>query len=247
MGHNGNNDNEMEIDLIELAIQLINNWMMIGLITLLAAVIGFTTSRFLVTPQYESTSQLYVLSKSTSLTSLADIQMGTSLTNDYLVVVTGRPVLEQVAQDLNLEMEYNQLKEIVSVSNPTNSRILNITVKHPDPYTAKAIADEIADVSAKFIAQKMDQDPPTVIQYGYADGKPVSPSVGKNTLIGGLLGFLLASAIVIVTYLLDDSIMNAEDVEKKLGVNVLGSLPLTEEEYDGEKSKKKIGKHKKTA
>ena len=72
--------------------------MMIGLITLLAAVIGFTTSRFLITPQYESTSQLYVLSKSTSLTSLADIQMGTSLTNDYLVVVTGRPVLEQVAQ-----------------------------------------------------------------------------------------------------------------------------------------------------
>lgn len=247
MGHNGNNDNEMEIDLIELAIQLINNWMMIGLITLLAAVIGFTTSRFLITPQYESTSQLYVLSKSTSLTSLADIQMGTSLTNDYLVVVTGRPVLEQVAQDLNLEMEYIQLKEIVSVSNPTNSRILNITVKHPDPYTAKAIADEIADVSAKFIAQKMDQDPPTVIQYGYADGKPVSPSVGKNTLIGGLLGFLLASAIVIVTYLLDDSIMNAEDVEKKLGVNVLGSLPLTEEEYDGEKRKKKIGKQKKTA
>ena len=54
-------------------------------------------------------------------------------------------------------------------------------------------------------------------------------------------------AIVIVTYLLDDSIMNAEDVEKKLGVNVLGSLPLTEEEYDGEKSKKKIGKQKKTA
>lgn len=247
MGHNGNNDNEMEIDLIELAIQLINNWMMIGLITLLAAVIGFTTSRFLITPQYESTSQLYVLSKSTSLTSLADIQMGTSLTNDYLVVVTGRPVLEQVAQDLNLEMEYNQLKEIVSVSNPTNSRILNITVKHPDPYTAKAIADEIADVSAKFIAQKMDQDPPTVIQYGYADGKPVSPSIGKNTLIGGLLGFLLAASIVIVTYLLDDSIMNAEDVEKKLGVNVLGSLPLTEEEYDGEKNKKKIGKHKKTA
>lgn len=246
MERRANENEEIEIDLLELAIQLLNNWVMILLATVLAATIGFMTSRFVITPQYESTSQLYVLSKSTSLTSLADLQMGTSLTSDYLVVVKGRPVLEQVINDLGLEYTYQELSGLVDVTNPTNSRILDITVTHPDQDVAKEIADDVANVSAKFIAEKMDQDPPTVIQYGYADGNPVSPSIMKNTAIGGMLGFLIAAAIVVITYLVDDSIMNAEDVEKKLGVNVLGSLPLTEEEYDGKPvDKKKAGRKKK--
>ncbi|MBR4026328.1 MAG: capsular biosynthesis protein, partial [Lachnospiraceae bacterium] len=92
-------------------------------------------------------------------------------------------------------------------------------------------------------AEKMDQDPPTIIQYGYADGDPVSPSVGKNTIIGAMVGMLLAIAMVVIGHLMNDTIMTAEDVERKLGMNLLGSLPEEEtQEYDGKKrssSKKK--------
>ena len=105
---------------------------------------------------------------------------------------------------------------------------------------AKQIADEMANVSSAYIAEKMDQDPPRTIQNGYADGEPVSPSVGKNTVIGAFLGMLLAMAIVIVLYLMNDSVMTPEDLEKKVGLHVLGSLPLEDEaEYDGESSRKK--------
>lgn len=234
---------EIEIDLVELFFELLKYWKQIAASTVLVAIIALLISKFLMTPMYESTSELYVLSKSTSITSLTDIQMGTNLTNDYIVVVTERTVLEQVIRNLSLSMDYKDLGDEISVNNPSNSRILQITVRDANPELAKAIADELADVSAAFISEKMDQDPPSIISYGYQDGKPVSPSIFKNTIIGALLGFVLAAAVIVLAYMFNDTIMTAEDIEKKLGMNVLGSLPLEEAQYDGEKkSKSKLRK-----
>ncbi len=225
-------DDEIEIDLGALFFELLGHWKMIFLSSVLVGIIGLVISVFLITPQYESTSELYVLSKSTSITSLADIQMGTNLTNDYMVVVKGRPVLEQVISNLGLEETYQTLKGKVSLNNPSDSRILQITVTDPDSARAKLIADEIAEVSSRFISAKMDQDPPTIISYGYADGEPVSPNTMMNTAIGVLIGAFMSMAIVIITYLLNDTITNAEDVERKLGLNLLGTLPFEESEED---------------
>ena len=227
-------DNEIEIDLKDLFLEIVAFWKLILLALVLGAVIAYSISRFLMVPQYESTSELYVLSKSTSITSLADIQTGTSLTNDYMVVVKGRPVLEQVIANLGLDETYDSLEKKVTLENPSNSRILMITVRDENPLIAKTIADEIAEVGANFISLKMDQDRPTIIEKGYADGDPVSPSILKYTALGGILGALLAVVIVVLSYLLNDTIMTAEDVEKKLGLNVLGTLPMEESEYDGE-------------
>ncbi len=152
-------DNEIEIDLKDLFMEILAFWKLIFLALLLGAGIAYAVSEFLMVPQYESTAQLYVLSKSTSITSLADVQTGTSLTNDYMVVVEGRPVLEQVIENLGLEDDYESLKKKVSLNNPANSRILEITVRDASPEMAKQIADDIAKVGAAFIAEKMDQDP----------------------------------------------------------------------------------------
>ena len=222
-------DDEIEIDLRELLAVLLSQWLLILVVTVLGGGIAFGISHYMIVPQYESTSQLYVLSKSTSITSLADIQTGTSLTNDYMVVVEGRPVLEQVIVNLSLNETYRSLKDKVTLNNPANSRILEITVRDENPAMAKKIADEIADVGSTFIAAKMVQDAPMIIQKGYADGEPVSPNIIKNTLIGAVLGAFLAMAIIVISYLFNDTIITAEDVEKKLGLNVLGTLPLEED------------------
>lgn len=230
---------ENEIDLLELFYVVLHKWKMIVLSLLLTGACGCLISVFLITPQYESTSVLYVLSKSTSITSLADIQMGSSLTNDYVEVVTSRPIIEQVIQNLGLTDEtYGSLKDKVSIDNPANTRLLKITVRDPQADIAKAIADELADVSKSFISIKMDQAAPTVTQYGYADGEPVTPNTVKNTVLGALIGAVLAIGVVIVSYLLNDTIMTTDDIEKKLGMTVLASIPMDAEEYDGKKSKK---------
>lgn len=239
------NNDEIEIDLKDLFLEILSFWKWILLALILGAGIAYCISRFLMVPQYESTAQFYVLSKSMSITSLADIQTGTSLTNDYMVIVEGRPVLEQVITNLGLDETYGSLKKKVTLNNPSNSRILEITVRDADPAMAKKTADEIARVSTAFIQQKMKQDAPSIIQKGYTDGEPVSPNTFKNTAIGGILGMFLAVAVVVISYLFNDTIMNAEDVEKKLGLNVLGTLPLEEAEYDGEKKSERKHRRKK--
>lgn len=233
-------DDEIEIDLKELFFEILNNWVMIVISTILVALIAFCISKFIMVPQYTSTSQLYVFTKSTSITNLTDLQTSTNLTNDYKVVVTGRPVLEQVIENLKLEDEtYGSLSGRVAVNNPSNSRILEITVTDPDPAMAKKIADEIADVSGAFISEKMDQDAPSVLQYGYVATSAVSPNTMMNTVLGAAIGAFLAIAIVIISYLMNDTIMTAEDIERKLGMHVLGTLPLEETEYDGKKKRAK--------
>lgn len=235
---------DMQIDLLELSFELFRHWKILLVSTVLVAATVLVVSRFILVPQYQSTSALYVLSN--SITSLADIQIGTSLTQDYLVVVKGRPVLEQVIENLELKETYKTLGDKVTLNNPADSRILEITVKDPDPGRAKKIADELADVASDYISIKMDQSAPTIIQNGYADGKPVSPDIMKNTAIGAMVGFLLAAAVVTMFYLLNDTIMTGEDVERKLGLNFLGSLPEVAHEDDGEKVQKKK-KSKKSA
>ncbi len=232
-------NDEIEIDLKELLYELSSHWKMILLSTVLVAAILFSYSKFIVTPKYSATSTLYVLTKSTSITSLADLQTGTNLTQDYMEVVGSRPVLEQVIDNLDLDMNYKELSAKLAFENPNNSRLLKITAMDEDPEMAKKIVDEVATVSAAYIAEKMMQDPPTIIQYGYADGDPVSPNIQKNTLLGAGVGFFLAVAIIIISYLLNDTIMTPEDMERKIGLKVLASLPLTEEEQDSYKGNKK--------
>lgn len=229
-----------KIDLIEIFFELLNHWKMILLSTILMGAIVYVGSKYLITPQYESTSQLYVLSNSTSIT-MADLQLGSTLTDDYMVLINSRPVLEQVISNLKLDESYGTLMGKIMLENPTNSRILKITVRDSSPKEAKKIADELACVASAYIAEKMDQDPPSILQYGYADGGPVSPNIWGNTMKGALVGACLAIGMAFLIDMLNDTIMDADDVEKKLGLNLLGTLTMEKEssaEEGGRKNKK---------
>ncbi len=221
-----NYDDYIEIDLIEVFYAILSHWSVILLTTVGLATLAYCYGRFVVTPVYSSNSALYVLSKSTSITSMADIQVGANLTNDYMVVIKGRPVLEQVIENLGLDMNYDTLTNKVSVKNESNTRILTISVRDTDIKMAKIIADEIANVSSSFISEKMDQDPPTILQYGYTDTKRVNRSPNSYALIGAFLGLIISAGIVVLIYLLNDKIMTPEDLEKRTGLNTLATLPM---------------------
>lgn len=223
------NQEEDEIDLIEMSLELLNHWLFISLITILVAGIVLTYNIFFITPLYESTAELYMLDSSSSISSLADIQIGNNLSSDYIAVSTSRPVLDTVISNLSLEEEYKQLSKKVTVVNDKDTHILKITVKDPNPTRAKLITDEIAKVAKSFIADKMGQKEPSVLHYGYADGQKVSPSKAKNTIIGAAVGFVLSAGLVILSWLIHDVIKTEEDVEKKIGLPVLGTIPYEKE------------------
>ena len=238
--------NVIEIDLLELSKEMLRHWIAILVLTVLGGVIAFCYSRFLITPQYESTATMYILTKETTLASLADLQIGTQLTNDYQVVVTNRTVLEQTidALDLGDALTYETLKGKIKTDNPSNTRMLQITATHPDPQTAMDIANTVSLKASEFIADMMEITPPKVIEKAVLPTQKSCPSNGKNALIGALIGFFLATAFITVRMVLNDAVKSEEDVEKYLQLTVLASLPDRSEGKSGEMADDKRDKLK---
>lgn len=216
---------EEEIDLLEIFRVLKSKILFILAAGLLAGCISGAFTHFAVTPMYQSMSSILVLSKETTLTSLADLQLGTSLTSDYTVLIKSTPVLEQVIENLDLDISYETLKEKTSITNPADSRILEITVEDADPVLAKEIVDEIAEVSSNYIGDKMEVIPPKIIETGKIPVVRSSPSVKKNVLLGILFGAFVCTALIAVNAIMDDSLKTEEDIIKYLDTSVLAVVP----------------------
>ena len=221
-------EDEMEIDLKELLFAFKKKLWLILLAAILGSGIAGAFSALVMKPQYTSSSMLYVLSKETTLTSLADLQIGTQLTNDYRVLVSSRPVLEVVIEELGLDMSYETLEKRLSISNPADTRILTLTVTDGDPVMAKTIVDAITDRVSEYIGDIMEMEAPKVIEYGQVSMNPVSPNIMRNTAVGGMLGIVLVCGIVTILVITNDTVQTEEDVEKYLGLSTLAVIPAVD-------------------
>ena len=232
---------EIEIDLWEICLVLIHNLALIISVGIMVALGTFLFTHLLVTPTYESTTKIYILNKQENASvTYSDIQLGTQLTKDYAELIQSRFVLEEVVQGMGLDLTYEQMKEKVSVTTPTDTRILAITVKDSDPVMAMKMANAIREAAAVHIMNVMDIQAVNVAETANMPMKKASPSVLKNTFIGGLLGVFLIIAVVLVRYLMDDTVKTPEDVEKYLQLSTLAVIPLNEGESEGKKKKKKV-------
>ena len=214
-----------EIDLVWLCRALLKRiWIILAVAVIAAsAMAGYTQVNS--KPTYTSTSTMFVLTKGTTVASLTDLQIGSQLTKDYMVVITSRKVLNQVIENLKLKVSYEQLKSRISVTNPEDTRILNISVTMDEAKIAKAVVDELASVSATTIKDMMDLNKePEVIDKGEIGAKN-GPSITRNALSGFARGALLVCVIVIVLELLNDSIQSDEDIERYLDIPVLADVP----------------------
>ena len=221
---------EEELDLTRIFFALIKRIWIILIIAVVCACGAAGYTHFRIAPTYTSTSSMVVLTKETTLTSLADLQLGSQLTKDYTVLITSRPVLETVIDNLEIEMSYKTLKQQISIQNPEDTRILYISVTTNDAKQAKAIVDELASVSALFIGDTLEITPPKIIEEGEVAAAKTGPNLTKNTILGFLGGMVLICAVIIILELLNDSIRSEEDVEKYLGLPVLAVVPNKEEQ-----------------
>lgn len=217
---------EIEIDLREIFCVLKKRFLVI-LLTAMIFAAGSGVYNFLIAnPVYESTSQLYILTQSTSITSLADIQMGSSLALDYVEMIKSRPVVEQVIDNLGLDLEYDEMLEKLTVTNTADTRILKISIQDTDASMTTRTANEFSKVAKKQISKIMKTDEPSVVEVAHLPEEPIKPEKNRNVAIGFLLGAFLSALVVIVMYILNDSIKNQEEIERYLGLNTLAAIPL---------------------
>lgn len=223
-------EDESSIDLMEMMCRLLDRWKLIlGLALVLALGAALYTS-LCVTPMYEATSTIYVLSRSDSAINMSDLQIGTALTKDYIKVFKLWEVHEKVISNLNLPYSYSQMRSRLSVVNDADTRMLDITFSSPSPEEAAAVANEYARVGSAYIAETMSTDKPNIMSSALAPTRPVSPNRTKNVLLGLLLGVILGVGIVIVQMLLDDRYRTAEEIRRYAGLATLGVVPVEGED-----------------
>ncbi len=220
-------EDEIEIDLQDLFGLLLHKAWIIILATVLTAAIGFAVSFFLITPKYESTTSIYISTSKGSENSMtySDAQLASQLTKDYEELILGRTVLEQVIHMYRLDESYESLKGRVTVANTSNTRIITITVKDPNPQNAQILANSIRDAAAVHIKEVTDVEAVNVADEANLPENPCEPSIPKWTAIAALIGMVLSAAIIIMQYLLDDTIKSSDDIEKYLELSTLGLIP----------------------
>ena len=199
--------------------------------TLVFAVAGFFISSFVIAPKYEASADMMVNNRNTNDqnsqegVSQADIQASSSLVSTYSVILKSHNVLEKVISDCKLDYTYEQLSDMVSVEAVDTTQVMRITVTDGDPNEALKIVTDIVKLAPDAIMNSIDAGSVTTTDQPWTTGKPVSPSVRKDTLIGALIGLLLAVVIVVIQELTNDKFKTVEDVRTVLDLNVLGVIP----------------------
>ena len=222
------NVKEFEINLREIFLVIVKRiW-----IPILAAIIfygaGYWYTTTKITPMYTSRAELLVISNNTSYTS-SSVAMDDNFTKNYLHIIKNNPtILNNVIEKCELEMSASQLSSKISVSSPMETQIIVIYVRDENPVTAQKICTSLRDEAQRYITDELiKSDNIRPLSEGTLPLRPSSPNVRKNSVSAGLLGFVLACLVLALVHMLNDAITTVEDVEKRLGLKVIGKVPYS--------------------
>lgn len=225
---NNQENQAVEIDVFAMLKTLWKRKFSIVLVALVFAIAAFGYSAFLAKKEYQSTSRIYVVSRqnqdNNALTN-SDLQAGSYLVKDYREIILSQNVLTQAIEELKLDMTPAELSKKISVSVPTDTRILSITAKDGDPKEAARIANGLRNVAAEKIIAVTKVSDVTTLDEAEVPQSPSSPNIRRNVLLGFIAGAGLMVVLMVVVEVLDDRVKRPEDVEELMGLTLLGIVP----------------------
>lgn len=219
---------EIEVDVLALLRTLWRRKFLIVLVALLSAVAALGYSLFVAKPSYQSTTRIYVVNRqqadNPAITN-QDLQAGSYLVKDYKEIILSQDVLTQTADELKLKASSGELAKKISVSVPTDTRIVSITVKDNDPAEAARIANGLREAAAAKIIEVTKVSDVTTLEEAEVPSQPSSPNIKRNVILGFGAGGVLMVIIVLAVEVLDDRVKRPEDVEEIMGLPLLGVVP----------------------
>lgn len=225
---NNQEANTIEIDVLLLLRTIWRKKLLILLTAILTTGLAFGYSAFLSTPQYDSTTRLYVVNQSSdngAVITNQDLQAGSFLVKDYKEIILSQDVLKNVTTTLGIT---DDIKEKITVNIPVDTRILSITVRDSDPNQAATIANTLRDEAAKKIIEVTKVSDVTTLEAALPAENPSTPQTKRNLVLGFIVGAFLATALVLVLEVLDDRVKRPQDIEEGLGMTLLGVVPDAE-------------------
>ena len=225
---NNQENQAVEIDVFAMLKTLWKRKFSIVLVALVFAIAAFGYSAFLAKKEYQSTSRIYVVSRQNqdnNVLTNSDLQAGSYLVKDYREIILSQNVLSQAIEELKLDLTPAELSKKISVSVPTDTRILSITAKDGDPKEAARIANGLRNVAAEKIISVTKVSDVTTLDEAEVPQSPSSPNIRRNVLLGFIAGAGLMVVLMVVVEVLDDRVKRPEDIEELMGLTLLGIVP----------------------
>ncbi|MBQ3275483.1 MAG: hypothetical protein IJH47_00300 [Oscillospiraceae bacterium] len=230
------NNDEIEIDLLKLFKALWRRALVIILVAVVFASAVFAYTLFFISPAYDATASIYVNNSSFSFgstsfsISASELNASNSLVNTYIYILKSRTTLEDVIAKGNLPYTFEQLSKMITTKTVTGTAAFDITVRSSSPTEAEFIANIIAQILPDRIAEIVDGSSVRIVDYAIVPAHRAAPSYTKNTIIGFLIGAVLAAAIVIIRFLIDeqnDVVIHSADELRTLypDIKVLAMIP----------------------
>ena len=210
-----NMEDEETIDLMELARLLWAHAVQIVAAAVAAALICLLVCMLIVNTRQDTT---------TTFTS-DNFNSAKNLISTYAVIIKGNTVLNEVIDKLDLDMTYTELYKMVDVADVDSTQIMQITVTDTDAERAGEIAQTIADIVPDVLVEKVEAGSCKAVSDVIIDPNKVFPQTKKYVVLAGLLGAVVVCGVLVLAHLLHDTIVDDEDVQKKLGLPVLGLIP----------------------
>jgi len=173
---------------------------------------------------------LYSLKTNDEDATISDLQMGSQLSQDFIVIAKSNPVLDlailKIQENSNILLSRKELNKMVTIENKNNTRILEITATANEPELAAIVAEAVTSAAANQMALIMKSDIPTKIQDIEINYDPVSTNIQINTAIGFIAGLFIACTLTILKVALNNKVVTPSDIEK-LGLTNLATIPLS--------------------
>ncbi len=223
MGNKKNN----ELSISDLLSIIKLKWFIILIVGVLVAALSFAYSSYFIVPKYRASAQMIVDARSDETTVITNSQLNTAkqLVLTYAEVIENNLILNAVVEELELEENYKQLQEKISVEVIEDTQILQIYVVDADPEKALDIVEKIVELTPVILSERISSSKIASVNEPDVTSSPISPNVFRNTLLGFVLGVVLIYAYFIAKKLLDNRFKSAEDIQKVLDLPVIGVIP----------------------
>lgn len=231
-----------ELDLKELVMLFWNKRIKILLIVAIFIAIGVIYTMGFVTPVYTSSTTLLLATSGTSTEkantiTTTDITLNSKLVSTYSTLVQSKSVLRQVISNLGINLDEEELKKNITVTQEKDTEIIRLSVTNENATTAEKVANETAKVFMQKVAEIYKINNVQIVDQAEVSTTPSNINHTKDVIMFACVGVVIAAMYVIVANMLDTTIKSAEEVEKNFKVPVLASIPL----YNFEPVKRRKG------
>ena len=200
-------------------------------VTILAAALSWVFSSFVMPRKYEASVNMIVNTRTeiVGVVTSDSISSAQDLVDTYAIIIKSNKVLNKVIDQLGLHMSYEELSKLISVDPIRNTQVMKIAAQCADADQAALIVQTISEIAPSIVADAVEAGSCKVVSDVYSSAKPVSPDIPRNILLASALALIAVCALVILRELFNDYIVDDADLEKKLGISVLGVIPDVEE------------------